>query len=118
VIEPLLFDEAAADQSAAARIYLDNKGISIGAYDCLLAGYALALGSPILVETGGNVLRLRQAADQFGFAELLEKRLQALAKNKMPIQECHRHWLMVAVRPEADSSSLRDCVSVEWHNRC
>lgn len=47
-IETLLFDEAAADQSAAVRIYLENRGTPIGAYDLLLAGHALALGCPIL----------------------------------------------------------------------
>ena len=51
-VETLHFDEAAADQSAAVRIHLENAGTPIGAYDLLLAGHALALGCPILT---GNV---------------------------------------------------------------
>lgn len=48
VAETIPFDEAAADEAASARIYLEKKGTPIGAYDLLLAGHALALGYPIL----------------------------------------------------------------------
>jgi tRNA(fMet)-specific endonuclease VapC len=58
-VETLHFDEAAADQSAAVRIYLENKGTPIGAYDLLLAGHALALGCPILT---GNVHEFERVA--------------------------------------------------------
>ncbi|TVP78864.1 MAG: type II toxin-antitoxin system VapC family toxin [Puniceicoccaceae bacterium] len=51
-VETLIFDEAAADRSAAVRLYLEGKGTPIGAYDLLLAGHALALDCPILT---GNV---------------------------------------------------------------
>ena len=51
-VETLHFDEAAADQSAAVHIDLENASTPIGAYDLLLAGHALALGCPILT---GNV---------------------------------------------------------------
>jgi tRNA(fMet)-specific endonuclease VapC len=51
-VETLPFDETAANQSATVRIYLENAGTPIGAYDLQLAGHALALGCPILT---GNV---------------------------------------------------------------
>lgn len=51
-VETCAFDGVAAEEAALVRIYLETKGLSIGAYDLMLAGHALALGVPLLT---GNV---------------------------------------------------------------
>lgn len=42
------FDQPAAEAAAKVRIFLENKGQRIGAYDLMLAGHALALKAPLL----------------------------------------------------------------------
>lgn len=44
VVDALEFDEAAAAQAATIRAKLEKAGITIGPYDLLIAGHALALG--------------------------------------------------------------------------
>jgi len=55
----LEFDPAAAAQSASARAVLEAKGMSIGPYDLLIAGQALAAG---LVVVTGNVAEFNRVA--------------------------------------------------------
>lgn len=59
-VETLVFDDASADRSAAVRIFLENQGTPIGAYDLLLAGHALALGVPLLT---GNLSEFGRVPD-------------------------------------------------------
>ncbi len=55
--EVYAFDGKAASEAAGVRIYLETKGQSIGAYDLMLAGHALALGVPLLT---GNIREFKR----------------------------------------------------------
>jgi tRNA(fMet)-specific endonuclease VapC len=55
----LEFDPGAAAQSASARAVLEALGVSIGPYDLLIAGQALAAG---LVVVTGNVAEFNRIA--------------------------------------------------------
>lgn len=51
-IETRAVDSKVADQAAKIRIFLQDQGTLIGAYDLLIAGHALSLRSPIVT---GNI---------------------------------------------------------------
>jgi tRNA(fMet)-specific endonuclease VapC len=57
-LSKLEFDEAAAREAAKVRAVLESKGKSIGPYDTLLAGQALALGLTLVTHNGKEFRRV------------------------------------------------------------
>lgn len=57
-LDVLPFDEAAADHAADIRADLERKGMSIGAYDLLIAGHARSRGLAVVTGNLGEFRRV------------------------------------------------------------
>jgi len=58
VVEELPFDGSAARQAAMTRAHLELQGLTIGPFDLLIAGHALAQGLNLVTHNVGEFRRV------------------------------------------------------------